>query len=65
MQIRRTVLTLGLLALPHAVSGAIAAPHEINVFTDEMEEPGEIGLEMHVNHTRGRDTPDLAGSTWL
>jgi len=37
---------------------ACAAPHEINVFTDEMEERGEFGLEVHVNYSRGRGTPD-------
>ena len=39
---------------------AVAAPHEINVFSDEMEEPGEIGLDLHVNYARGRVTPDFA-----
>ena len=37
-----------------------AAPHEINVFTDEIEEPGHVGLEMHVNFARGRGVPDFA-----
>ncbi len=37
------------------------APHEINVFADEMEERGAVGVEMHVNTARGRSTPDYPG----
>lgn len=59
MAIRESLLALALLATQLAFSAAIAAPHEINVFTDEMEEPGDIGLEMHVNYARGRETPDF------
>ena len=39
---------------------AVAAPHEITVFDDEVEDPGAIGLDIHVNHARGRRTPDFA-----
>ncbi len=40
---------------------ALAAPHEVNVFTDEMEGPGEIGVEMHINTARGRSVADYPG----
>lgn len=40
---------------------ALGAPHEINVFTDELEAPGGIGFDLHVNYARGRDTPDFDG----
>ncbi len=30
-------------------AGAVAAPEEIQVYTDDINEPGEFGLEMHVN----------------
>jgi hypothetical protein len=61
MHLLRRALLAAALALPQAFPAARAAPHEINVFTDEMEQPGEIGLEMHVNYARGRDTPDYPG----
>lgn len=30
--------------------GAIAAPDEIQVYTEEMDDPGEFGQELHVNY---------------
>lgn len=30
--------------------GAVAAPDEIQVYTEEMNDPGEFGLELHVNY---------------
>lgn len=39
-----------------------ALPDEIQVYTDEMNVPGEFGLEQHVNYAvMGRRTPDYAG----
>lgn len=61
MHLLRRALLAAVLALPQAFPAARAAPHEINVFTDELEQPGEIGLEMHVNYARGRDKPDYPG----
>ena len=61
MPLLKRALLAAVLALPQAIPAARAAPHEINVFTDELEEPGEIGLEMHVNYARGRDSPDYPG----
>ena len=57
----RQLLLAAALALPQVLSSALAAPHEINVFTDEMEETGKIGTELHVNYARGRSTPDYPG----
>jgi hypothetical protein len=35
---------------------------EIQVYTDDINQPGEFGLELHVNTTpKGRSTPDFAG----
>lgn len=48
-----------LLALSPAV---LAAPDEIQVYTEEMDEPGEFGLELHVNQVmRGRTEPSYPG----
>ena len=48
------------LATAAAATAAYAAPHEITVFDDEIEHPGGVGLDLHVNHARGRRTPDFA-----
>lgn len=41
---------------------ALAIIDEIQVYTDDLNERGERGLELHVNTTpRGRKTPDYAG----
>ncbi|MBS4095509.1 MAG: hypothetical protein KGZ83_01555 [Sulfuricella sp.] len=47
------------LALAASLTGtpALAAPDEIQVYTDDINEPGEMGLEIHTNYvTRGRDS---------
>lgn len=39
-----------------------ALPDEIQVYTSDINKPGEFGLEMHVNTTPGgRSTPDFPG----
>lgn len=39
-----------------------ALPDEIQVYTDDLEAPGELGLELHLNTTpKGRSTPDYPG----
>ena len=48
------------MAAAFATPPAFAAPHEITVFDDEIEEPGGVGLDLHVNTARGRRTPDFA-----
>jgi hypothetical protein len=46
------------LAAPLAAFGAL--PDEIQVYTDDIDKPGEFGLELHVNTTpSGRSTPDF------
>jgi hypothetical protein len=41
---------------------AHAAPEEIQVYMDEINRPGEIGLDVHVNHVLvGDGTPDYPG----
>ncbi len=41
---------------------AQAASDEIQVYTEELDAPGEFGLEQHLNYTiKGRQTPDYPG----
>lgn len=48
------------LALPLAAHAAL--PDEIQVYTDDLEAPGERGIELHVNTTpSGRNVPDYPG----
>ena len=43
-------------------SAALAAPDEIQVYTEEMNDPGEFGLELHVNYAiEGAKAPAYAG----
>lgn len=55
------VVTMGCLSAPlrtHAISD------EIQVYTDDINKPGEFGLELHLNTTpRGRKTPDYPGES--
>lgn len=52
-------LWLAVLALP---APAIAAPEEIQVYMDELNAPGEVGLDLHLNHVpTGGDGIDYAG----
>jgi len=42
--------------------GAIAAPDEIQVYTEELNDPGEFGLELHVNDAlKGAKEPSYEG----
>jgi hypothetical protein len=42
--------------------GALAAPDEIQVYTDDMDEPGQSGVELHVNYAlKGAKTPSFEG----
>ena len=55
----RRVLLIAVLAASPAWA---ALPDEIQVYTDDLEAPGERGIELHVNTTpRGRDTPEYPG----
>jgi len=49
-----------LIAAPAAARAAL--PDEIQVYTSDIDKPGEFGLELHVNTTpSGRSTPDFPG----
>lgn len=41
----------------------VAAPDEIQVYTEELDDPGEFGLELHVNYVpKGEKTAPYAGA---
>jgi len=45
-----------------ASPAATAAPDEIQVYTEEMDDPGQFGLELHVNYVlKGATTPSFEG----
>jgi hypothetical protein len=53
-------LVLMLLALPAPARAAL--PDEIQVYTDDLEKPGERGVELHINTTpKGRTEPEYPG----
>lgn len=57
----RPRLLAGLL-LFRAAAALAALPDEIQVYTDDLERPGERGVELHVNTTpSGRSTPAYPG----
>src|ERR1700741_1187033 len=57
----RSILLAAALALACASAWA-ALPDEIQVYTDDLEAPGERGMELHINTTpSGRTTPDYPG----
>ena len=56
--------TLTALALALSATSAHAITDEIQVYTDDINKPGDFGLELHVNTTpKGRKTPDYAGDS--
>ncbi|MDO9064825.1 MAG: hypothetical protein Q7U25_06410, partial [Sulfuricella sp.] len=58
-------LTGGLIAaatLAMSAPAAFAAPDEIQVYTEEMDDPGEFGLELHANYAiDGAKEPSFEG----
>lgn len=57
----RNYLLFGVLSF-WLMRGALAAPDEIQVYTEEINAPGEFGLEQHLNYTiKGQQTPDYPG----
>ncbi len=51
---------MAMLALPAIAIAAL--PDEIQVYTDDLEKPGERGVELHINTTpKGRTEPDYPG----
>jgi len=58
--------TLGSLTLAFALGlaspCAVAAPDEIQVYTEDLDDPGQFGLELHVNYAlKGAKEPEYAG----
>jgi len=50
-------------AIMLASPGARAAPDEIQVYTDEMDDPGQFGVELHLNYVpKGEKTPPYPGA---
>jgi hypothetical protein len=55
-------LTCAALLLASVAGPARAAPDEIQVYTEELDEPGESGVELHVNFVpSGRKSPTYPG----
>jgi len=53
-----------LAALAFCTAQAHAINDEIQVYTDDINKPGEFGLELHMNTTpAGRSTPDYPGDS--
>lgn len=51
-------------ALTAAAAPAASAPDEIQVYTEEIDAPGELGVEIHMNQVpRGERTPAWPGAT--
>src|ERR1041385_497624 len=58
--IKRAFVSVALFLAARAAPAAL--PDEIQVYTDDLEAPGERGIELHVNTTpRGRTRPDYPG----
>ena len=52
----------GVVLLALWAAGVWAAPDEIQVYTEELNKPGEFGLEQHLNYTiKGQQTADYPG----
>jgi hypothetical protein len=57
----RSILFAAALALASTFAWS-ALPDEIQVYTDDLEAPGEYGTELHINTTpKGRSAPDYPG----
>jgi hypothetical protein len=63
----KTACSLALAAkLGLASPDIFAAPDEIQVYTEEMDNPGEFGLELHVNFVpKGEKIAPYAGAIEL
>jgi len=49
-------------AIALASTAAMAAPDEIQVYTEDMDDPGQYGLELHVNYAlKGAKEPSFPG----
>lgn len=66
MNFKRIVAVRCVAALLFGVAGvcAHAAPDEIQVYTEELDAPGESGVELHLNHVpSGRTKPTYPGES--
>ena len=66
MDVKRIVAFRCAVALWLAMAGfgVYAAPDEIQVYTEELDEPGESGVELHLNHVpSGRTKPTYPGES--
>ena len=63
MRVRRNIVSVVAAAVLSFVStGAFAAPDEIQVYTEELDGPGQFGLELHVNYVlKGATEPSFEG----
>lgn len=58
----RTSLRWSLFALAMPLAASAALPDEIQVYTSDINKPGEFGIEVHVNTTpSGRSMPSFPG----
>lgn len=65
MKINQIILA-GCIALPGGLfsSATFAVSDEIQVYTDDMNEPGELGVELHLNYViDGEKVPGYAGAS--
>ena len=61
---RRAGARLLAAALALCVTQAFAIDDEIQVYTDDINKPGDFGLELHMNTTpAGRSTPNYPGDS--
>lgn len=62
MSMFRTMIAAGIAACALAASPAFAADEEVQVYMDELNAPGELGLDMHVNDVlSGHNPADYTG----
>lgn len=59
---RHLLVILVLAAFVISGVDAFAAPDEIQVYTEELNDPGQFGLEQHINYSlKGRQAPGYPG----
>jgi len=60
-----TAAAVALFALLASPAARASLQDEIQVYLDDIDRPGDVGLELHVNTTpSGRSTPDYPGA-WI
>ena len=62
IKLYRCIGAIAAAAIGLASPAAIAAPDEIQVYTEDMDDPGQYGLELHVNYAlKGAKEPSYEG----